>query len=354
MVRRLLVLGLVALLTACTGAGDGEAGPASPQPPASVAESAEGTTTEPTTPTTPTDPITEPEPEPPHPVSLGALMQRQYDGRALRLRAETARTATYSEHTVTYRSGDLTVSGVLAVPHGRGPFPALVLAHGYIDPVVYVTGQGLVRERAWFAERGFVTLHVDYRNHAASDDDPRADLGLRLGYAEDVVNAVLALRGWRGPVDDERVGLVGRSMGGGVIYNALVAQPGLVDAAVVFAPVSSDAADNFERWIRPDPGRSGLAARILRRYGEPGDNREFWRGASARTYFDEITEPVLIHHGTSDDICPLVWSRETARLMRRAGVDVTLAVYPGEEHAFVPQWPLAMERTTAFLRRHLS
>jgi dipeptidyl aminopeptidase/acylaminoacyl peptidase len=62
---------------------------------------------------------------------------------------------------------------------------------------------------------------------------------------------------------------------------------------------------------------------------------------------------VLIHHGTADDQCPIRWSRETARLMRAAGVEVTLRVYDGEGHAFGPQFDLSMERTAGFLERHL-
>jgi dipeptidyl aminopeptidase/acylaminoacyl peptidase len=290
----------------------------------------------------------------PDPVSLPALMEREYDGRGLRLGRELVSTAAYRQYTVTYRSGDLRISGVLDVPRGDGPFPALVLAHGYIDPRFYENGQGMRRELDWFGSHDFVTLHVDYRNHAGSDHDPRAERDLRLGYTEDVINAVHALRGWDGPVDDGRVGLVGRSMGGGVVYNVLTVQPGLVDAAVVFAPVSSDTVDNFERWIRRDPARAGLTRQILRRYGEPADNPGFWRNVSPRTFFDRVTEPVLIHHGTSDDTCPIRWSRRTAAALDRAGADVTLRVYPGEEHAFGPQWPRAMERTTRFLRAELS
>ena len=54
---------------------------------------------------------------------------------------------------------------------------------------------------------------------------------------------------------------------------------------------------------------------------------------------------MLIHHGTSDDTCPLVWSRRTTAAMEAAGVRVNLRLYEGEEHAFVPQWPLSMTRT---------
>ena len=100
---------------------------------------------------------------------------------------------------MTYRSGDLRISGVLNVPRGKGPFPALVLAHGYIDPAIYVNGQGHAARAGLPRPRGATSsLHTDYRNHAGSDDDPAAETGLRLGYTEDVINAVLALRGGTG------------------------------------------------------------------------------------------------------------------------------------------------------------
>jgi dipeptidyl aminopeptidase/acylaminoacyl peptidase len=279
-------------------------------------------------------------------------MAKQYDGRGLRLGRVLARTSDYTRRAVSYRSGDLRISGIMNVPDGAGPFPVLVLLHGYIDPDIYVTGQGLMREQDYLARRGYVVLHTDYRNHAGSDDDPSAEPRLRLGYTEDVVNAVLAVKRSRLPVlDGERVGLLGRSMGGGVTYNTLVAQPGLVDAAVVFAPVSSRTADNFNRWIRDD--RSELAAQIIDRYGAPEDDPEFWQAASPRPYFGRITEPLLIHHGTADESCPIRWTRATYAALQRAGKDVRLHVYEGEAHAFGPQWPLSMRRTVRFLDRHL-
>ena len=293
-------------------------------------------------------------PDPPHPVSLPALAARGFEGGGLRLGRVLYRDAAYTKYFVTYRSNGLLISGTLDVPSGPGRFAALVLAHGYIDPAVYVNGQGLRREQDSLARAGYVVLHTDYRNHAASSKDPAAGRRLRLGYTADVVNAVHALRRTGAvPVDDDRIGLLGRSMGGGVVYNVLVTQPGLVDAAVVYAPVSSSAADNFNRWIRSEPGRDALSDEILSRYGQPRENRRFWSQVSPRTYFDQITEPVLIHHGTSDDSCPYRWSRETVRRMRSAGVDVDLLSYPGEEHAFGPAWPLSMRRTVAFFERRL-
>lgn len=96
------------------------------------------------------------------PVSLPALMARDYDGRALRTREVLARTDAYTRYAVRFRSGDLRISGVMNVPRGNGPFPVLVLLHGYIGPAVYVTGQGLLREQDYLARHGYVALHVDY------------------------------------------------------------------------------------------------------------------------------------------------------------------------------------------------
>jgi len=283
-------------------------------------------------------------------VSLPALMREEFPGSRIRRQGLVLANEAYTRHEVTYPSGDVTVSGVLLKPRGRGPFPAVVLNHGYIEPSIYVTGQGLMREQDHLARAGFVVLHTDYRGHAASDPASDRDREARLGYTRDTINAVQAVKKER-YVDPERVAMLGRSMGGGVTYNALVARPGLVKAAVVFAPVSSDFVDNFNRWTvaeRPD-----AAAATYRRYGRPKQEPEFYRGLSARTYFDRITEPVLIHHGTLDDSCPIAWSRETQRLLRRAGVDSRLEIYRGEQHAFGPQWPLSMERTVRFLRRQL-
>ncbi|HSE07084.1 MAG TPA: alpha/beta fold hydrolase [Nocardioidaceae bacterium] len=292
--------------------------------------------------------------DPVHPVSLPALFDKRYDGRRLRLGNVLVRTDAYTQRAVTYRGDGLTLSGIMNIPEGKGPFPVLVLAHGYIDPDVYVTGQGLRREQDWLARAGYVVLHVDYRNHAGSDGDPRADKRLRLDYTVDVINAVKAVRrsGLRF-VDPERVGLLGRSMGGGVVYNVLAVAPGLVDAAVVFAPVSSRAGDNFNRWVRDDAGRSQLSRSILRDYGAPENRPEFWREASARTYFDRVSEPLLIHHGTADESCPIRWSRASYAALQRAGADARLFVYPGEPHAFIDAWPLSMRRTVRFFERNI-
>ncbi|HEX6150837.1 alpha/beta fold hydrolase [Nocardioides sp.] len=308
---------------------------------AASAEPSETATTEPSA--NPEDRL----PKVHHPVSLPALMRERPDGGRPRITATELETDAYARHQVVYRSGDLTVSGVLLRPRGPGPFPGIVLNHGYIDPSYYVTGQGMAREQDALARAGFVVLHTDYRGHAASDDVPDLDRETRLGYTRDAINAVEAL-GKLPYVDDDRLAMLGRSMGGGVTMNALVAQPGLVDAAVIYASVSSSYLENVDHFTRPN--RPEAVQALHDRFGTPREAPRFYRELSSRTYFDRVTEPVLAHHGEVDGTCPPRWAARTQQLMRRSGVDSRLVWYPGEDHAFYARWQQSMDSTLDFLR----
>jgi len=292
----------------------------------------------------------EPPPDVHSPLSLPALMRQPPSGGRPRIVRTEYETDAYARHDVTYRSDGLTVSGVLIRPKGKGPFPGIVLNHGYIEPSLYVTGQGLAREQDALARAGFVVLHTDYRGHAASDPVAPVDRETRLGYTRDAVNAVAALEALP-YVDDERLAMLGRSMGGGVTMSALVTQPGLVDAAVIYASVSSTFLENLDHFTRA--GRPEVVASLFDRFGTPAESPRFYRELSPRTYFDRITEPVLAHHGTADGTCPPPWARTTQRLMREAGVDSRLTWWPGEDHAFYARWQDSMDQTIRFLRREL-
>ena len=356
---------LPALLAGCSErATPGEERPGDPAEPSPTTSSTSPDDTdeqaEPTEEPT-AEPTEEAAPEPaPRPISLDALAQADLDGRGLRLGAVRERTDAFTSYDVTFRSTTsgtgtppLRISGVLNVPTGRGPFPAVVLAHGYIDPAYYVRGQGMTRERGFLAERGFVALHVDYRNHAESDDDPRIETAVRLGYASDVLAAAKALAASGDVrVDPDRIALFGRSMGGGVMLKALVADPGVFSAGVGWASVSSLEGQNFDHFQRPDAPEDQLRAAFRGRHGLPGEDPDFWRGVSPRPDFDQVSEPVLLVHGRLDDTCPPQWATATQRALRDAGVDSTLEWYD-DGHAFGPAFVAAMDRTVRFLRRQM-
>ncbi len=339
----LLVVALAVLGSACIqGSADTAAGPDPPESSSPARSAMPPTVVE----------QEEEAAEPPHPVSLPALMEKRYNGRNLRIRRELGRNDAYVRYLVSYKSGKLTITGLMNVPHGDGPFPVIVLNHGYIDPEVYSTGRGFERSQDFLPRNGFAILHIDYRNHAGSDDDPDNGVQLRLGYTEDAINAVRAIKRSSLPsLDRERVGMLGRSMGGGVALNVAVVRPGIVDAMVIFSSVSSDTVDNFNKWTRP---RRALARQIIRTYGSPKGSPEFWANTSPRTFFDRVSVPLLMHQGTVDDTTPPRWARATVKALRGHGAPLTYRTYEGEGHAFgTSAYVRAMRRTVAFFERHL-
>ena len=283
------------------------------------------------------------------------MIAKTYDGDDLELGRLLEDRGAYKRYLITYRSERLTVSGIMHVPDGKGPFPVVVLNHGYIDPDTYRPGQGMPREQDYLARNGYVVLHTDYRGHATGDDDPEVDYELRLPYAVDTINAVYAVkRSELGFLDGDRVGWLGRSMGGNVTLNALVVQPGLVDAAVIYASTSSLAADNWRQFYRASDDRRRVNRRIERGYGLPADDPAFWRAASPRPYFDRVTEPLLVQHGIEDDTCPISWSRDTIRALRAEGKDVRYFFYRGEGHTFEDAFGQSIRRTREFFDRELT
>ena len=284
------------------------------------------------------------------PLSLPQFWEQSFTGSQLKLGKTLSRTSAYTEYAVSYRSDGLKITGTLHLPKGKGPFPVVILAHGYIDPAVYRSGQGLSREQEYLARRGFIALHTDYRNHAGSDDDPNLMRGIRLGYTADVINAAKAVRAANYAfLDKERISLLGRSMGGGIGYNALVSTPGLFDSAVLFAAVSSQAAENTNRWLRNDPV---IRKEIFSKYGSPESNPAFWNGLSAFAHFERVADPILVLHGTADDTCPIRWADQAVKRLRALNKDVTYVTYRGAGHTFFDKtWTKSMEQTVGFLQR---
>ena len=284
-------------------------------------------------------------------VSVPALAQHEYDGRGLHLDKVLAREPAWTRYAVSYRSGPLKVTGVMNVPTRPGRHPLVVMAHGWRNPRLYTSGAMLEREQAVLAESGFVAFQIDYRNYAESSLESGRPVARPLGYPEDLINAVRAVKLARLPfVDSTRIGLFGRSMGGGVVLNALAARPHLAQAAVLYSPVSSSAADDYQRWVVRNPS---LRRRVVAAYGTPASRPAFWRQASSRTYLERVAVPIQIDHGTADQMCPLHWSEATTSALRAAGKDVTLYEYPGERHRFDGSWPTFMHRAVTFLRARL-
>ena len=283
-------------------------------------------------------------------VHLPRLARKGYGGRGLRLSPVADVDDRGVVHlAVSYRGAGLTITGTLTRPATRGRFPLVVLAHGYHHPSTYDPVQVSRRERVFLARSGFVVLQPDYRNYGGSTREDDRFVARPTGYPEDLLNAVRAVRRADLPfLRRGRVHLFGRSMGGGVALQAAVARPAWFRSVVLSSPVSSLAGDTFRRWVEPG---TALRRKVVDAYDLPRDNPGLWRKASVRRYLHRLEVPVHVHHGTRDDVCPVAWSRRTARAVRAAGGRARLHTYDGAEHTFHgSDWSRMMRRTVRVYR----
>jgi dipeptidyl aminopeptidase/acylaminoacyl peptidase len=281
-------------------------------------------------------------------VSLDALANQKFNGSELKLIKKVAGANKYSKYQISYLSEKLTISGVLYIPNGKGPFPGLVLGHGYIDPKIYKNGQGMKREQNYFAANGFIVLHTDYRNHAFGSKDKLSNIKFRMDYSIDVANAAMALKNSDlKSLDKSKISYVGRSMGGGIGFNLAVSTTDIFSAYVLYAPTSANYPQNFNKWGRDNPARSKPIRDFV---GLPEDNPEFWKGVSPENYWDRTTAPIMIHHGVEDESCSISWARSAVKGLKAAQKEVIFFEYPGEGHNLYGGWNKSMSRTVNFLK----
>jgi dipeptidyl aminopeptidase/acylaminoacyl peptidase len=283
--------------------------------------------------------------------TLRTLAEADFQATTLELGTVVAETEDYTTTAVTYASDGTTASGALSVPTGDGPHPGLVLVHGVVNPDVYLAGSGLAREQDYFARAGYVVLSLDLRSSTAEPTSAAA-LGIDMGSTVDVINGIRALRAAGLPtLDDSRIGLLGHSMGGLLALNVIVSMPELVDAAIALSPASIDPSDNVE-YLTALFG--GTPAPIVQQYGTAKDNPEFWRDISPGSLVDRVEAPLLLIHGTEDEITPLRWSAETAARWGKSGKEVEFVELEGEGHVFQARWNEAMTTAAKFLAEKLT
>lgn len=120
------------------------------------------------------------------------------------------KTIPYTEEDVTFSRGDVTLSGILALPSGPRPYPAVVLIHGSGAE----TREGYRFLADHLASHGIAALRYDKRGTGASTGDwCRSTLE---DLAEDAVAGVHFLQ-TRTDIDPEKIGLIGTSQGGWVV-----------------------------------------------------------------------------------------------------------------------------------------
>ena len=285
----------------------------------------------------------------PSEISIPYFAKMRLEGTEFTLGDALAKNSSYTRYSITYKSNGLLISGILNIPTGDGPFPLFVLNHGYINPDVYTNGRGLKREQDYLAKQGYAVLHSDYRGHAFSDPSPLPDdhaiYDAGLEYSMDVLNGIRALQDSDiSQIDTDNISMLGHSLGGGVTMNIAVAYPDVVDRIILYAPVHTDAWENFHRW-RDKREEGTLTTDTI---GTRASDPQFWDAISSLAYLENLTAPVLLFQGTNDSDVPKEWSDFLAAKLESLGKDITYVIYEGEKHEFIPKWNDFMKQAVNF------
>ncbi len=312
------------------------------------------------------------------PYTIAGLRQHDFQSGKVHIRSTVDENESYTSYLIDYPSDGLTITGIMQIPVGDGPFPVILMNHGFFSRSIYKSGDGTDRASAFLAEHGYITLASDYRSWGDSD------IGYSFFYSglvTDVVNLLNTVPSIP-QADPDRIGIWGHSMGGGVTMKVLTILGGSnanaelqVKAAVLYSPVSADDLDIINRWGMGCFGDIAAGEKVIGCNSSdvipedlPLNMQDAYRFAATDLdtlkkiapfyHLDYITMPIQIHYGTEDGKVlsgtPPEWSRKLYEGLLDAGNDVQLFQYKGERHSFIGQaWFEFMGRTLRFFDQYV-
>lgn len=321
------------------------------------------------------------------PYTIEGLRQHKYQSGEIRIVETLSENDKFTTYLIDYPSDGLRITGVMQIPKGDGPFPVIVMNHGFYARSIYNSGDGTDRSSAFLAEHGYITLASDYRSWGGSDVDESL---FYSGLAIDVVNLLAAIPSIP-QADVSRVGIWGHSMGGGVTMKVLTILGGRVvpplvagriettttevRATVLYSTVSADHADVIARWGNGCLGDIAAGEQVLgcnsadvvpldlpneliNAFHNAPSDPELMMSISPIYHLDSISAPIQIHYGSNDGLTysgtPPEWSIKLNQALLDAGKDVEIFRYEGEGHSFVGQpWFDFMVRVLNFFDENL-
>jgi len=312
-----------------------------------------------------------------HPYTIDGLRQHEYQSGEIHIRSTLDETEKYTSYLIDYPSDGLTITGVMQIPVGEGPFPVIVMNHGFFARSVYSSGDGTDRSSAFLAEHGYITIASDYRSWGDSDDGHSF---FYSGLVIDVINLLNTISSIP-QADPNRIGMWGHSMGGGVTMKVLTVigrgnpAPTTVRAAVLYSTVSAEDVDIINRWGMGCFGNIAEGEQIVgcnssdivpidlplnlqNAYRFAAGDADTLKKISPLYNLNDVTAPIQIHYGMEDGKtlsgAPPEWSVTLTQELRDAGKYAEMYEYEGEGHSFIGQpWFDFMVRVLRFFDKHV-
>ncbi|HZJ83734.1 MAG TPA: S9 family peptidase [Clostridia bacterium] len=232
---------------------------------------------------------------------------------------------------ITFESRDgLTIHGYITFPPGvkKENLPMIVNVHG--GPWARDVW-GFDPEVQWMANRGYISLQINYRGSTGYGKDfinaGNKEWGNKMH--DDLIDGV----NWaidKGYTDPDRIGIYGGSYGG---YAALVGAtftPDVFACAVdLFGP------SNLVTLLESIPPYWGpILNNYYRRVGSLETEKDFLESRSPLFKVDQIKIPVLIAQGGNDPRVKQAESDQIVKAMKEHDLDVRYLLFPDAGHGF--------------------
>ena len=249
----------------------------------------------------------------------------------------------------------------LYLPVSSGPMPLVIFIHGG----GWRGGSKDGCPAKFLSGHGYAVASLNYRVSReavfpAQIDDCRAAIKFLRAHAAEYMLDSAHVGVWGGSAGGHLAALLGTSAA--VDFSTMpakVMEPGKVDETIaVQCVVEMYGASDFT-LLMADKGQveHGVGKAAIQLMGSSADDPkliEKSQWASPITYVRRDNPPFLLQHGDADRIMPLAQSRAMLAALQAAGVDATLTVMPGADHAGAPLFTAENFQSLAeFFDRHL-
>ncbi len=251
---------------------------------------------------------------------------------------------------ITYNSDGFRQTGILALPHGTGPFPLAVFNHSGFSGISGFD----IEEAERFVKRGYAAALATYRGEQDNERlFPKAegDMDVLGDEVHDILNLMECAAGLA-VVDPDRIVMMGVSHGGGLTLSALL-RTGRVKAAASFAsPINLTAPEirsMVSQWIKTPAGVESVLYILVTKEGikklksligikdrdvakVPERRFEILRRSPA-LFAERLTVPLLMYVGSEDPVGFEQDCEAVAAAMQARGVESKCTVFQGQGHA---------------------
>ena len=243
---------------------------------------------------------------------------------------ETDAEATYISETVSIEDNGRIVPAVVTLPVGEGPFPAVVLNHGHGGNKDEGTGFGGIAEA--LAEAGIASIRMDFPG-CGDSTEPFTENTLSNMIADS--NAAKDYLVANYPVDADKLGILGYSMGGRIALEIITAEDNPYQATLILSGLSTPG-DEAIANILPEGMTVEDAIAVAEEKGSYDYTTQYGQNLSLSAQWftdmlvdplaniDNYTGPMLVIHGDKDDV------------VTDATNKLTVSSYPAAEELIVP------------------